>query len=204
MNWLWQNYSEDGLYRVEWTPWAPGLEVGLDPRAINIMPRFSEVFQPLADCGLTDNPALEDVLLRFLALMDLSCGIDSRQLNLMRLDRELREGLWGKEIPPLYADLAVDEQRTLLNLLHELEKNALPPLDRAITIFFPNSLAYKLEKNGDIILSMPYEKTARAQARLALVLALFLPLRQEIRVYWQKTPCLLDEAEGRVGYCVLG
>lgn len=204
MSWLWQNYREDGLYKVDWEPWAPALEVVCDPRAINVLPRFTNVFQPLGEAGIRDNRALEDTLLRFLALLDLSSGFDLRQMSLRRLDGELRAGLWGEDVRSWYADLDDDERRVLLNLLCEQEKSPLPFLDRAIAIFFPNAKAYKLEKHGDIILSIPHGETARSAIRLALVLALFLPLRQEIRVYWQKTPCLLGESEGRAGYCVLG
>lgn len=204
MSWLWRYYRRDGLYHVDWTPWAPALESGCDTRAINVLQRFAEIFEPLGNAAIRDNIHLEDVLLRTLALLDLSCGLDSRQVDIQRLDRELRAGLWGDNVRKYYAYLDTRERLELLNLLHEQSKSRLLFLDRAIAIFFPHTAAYKIEKNGAIILSISQAKTPQASARLALVLALFLPLAQEIRVYWQKTPCLLDEPEGRADYCMLG
>lgn len=204
MTWLWQNYQPDGLYRVDWRPLSPALEVSEDPRSVNILLRFEKIFQHLAEAGICGNMALEDALLRFLALLDLSCGLDARELELLRLDEEILHGLWGEDAQKWYEGLESQEQRNLLHLLREQEKTHQPLFDRAIAIFFPNSRAYKLEKTGEILLSIPKKKCVDAINRVALIQALFLPFRQSLSVYWQKTPCLLDAPEAALDCCVLG
>lgn len=203
MTWLWQNYLPAGLYHVDWRPWSPALEVADDPAAINILLRLEKIFQPLAEAGICGNIRLEDVLLRFLAQLDLSCGLDARELALNRLDDEISRGLWGNDSQKWYAVLEREKQRTLLHLLYEQEKTRLPLFDRAIAIFFPGALAYKLEKTGEIILSIPEKDTEQTNCLLSLIRALFLPFRQSLFVYWQKTPCLLDTGEAALDGSVL-
>lgn len=203
MSWLWENYRRDGLYSVAWRPAAPSLEVGSDPFAVNPLIRFSTVFSPLAEAGLAHPPELEDALLRFLARLDINCGLDRRELALRRLDIELRDGQWGREIGKTYRELSEDEKLAALNLLFECEKGSNLVLDRALSKFFPGSRAYIVEKSGDILVALPQAETREGSRKLAFILDLFLPLSRRVHLSWLHTPCLLDESEATLDACYL-
>lgn len=202
MSWLWQNYQEGGEYRAAWQPRSPGFEMD-GCCLVNVLLRFDDIFQPLGNAGFKDNGPLENALLRFLALQDLHTGVDRRELQMRRLDKELGHGLWGAATAVHYKRLDQTEKRKLLNLLYEQEKGGLPPLDRVVSVFFPYSRAYKVASSGEIILSLNAGESEKNSSRLFLILELFLPLRQPCLVYWRLTPCLLGKPEAMLGRCVL-
>lgn len=202
MSWLWEDYRDDGEYRVAWRPRSPSLEIGFEPSLVNVIPRFNAIFEPLGVAGIIDNAALEDVLLRFLTLLDFKNYKSRIDIYRTLIDGEIDGGLWGAEVAENYRLLNRDEKLKALDLCYEMERGGAPPLDRAVSAFFPGTTAYKIIKNGEILLSLPQEGTDAERARLALVLDLFAPLKQIVRPYWRLAPCLLDQ-ESRLGHCVL-
>lgn len=204
---LWRYYNPHRSYRIDKTPVSPVFEVALgDPGLINPLPRFSSIFIPLMESDLPreDRVRLENVLIHYLARLDLFCGLDRRELHLKRLHGELKNGLWGEHVGSVYTMLNDTEQRAILNLLYERELRGGSGLERALKKWFPGALIYRVLETGEIILAIPRDGDEGDRQRLELILELFAPIRQTFQVYWQKVPCLLDDPEGILDTCVLG
>lgn len=204
---LWRYYNHNNSYRIDTTPSSPALEVSLsDASLINPLPRFSSIFAPLlaSDLEMEDRRALENVFLHYLALLDFACGLDRRELYLKRYHEELKDGLWGENVGSAYATLNSTEQRDIQNFLYEQEIKDAPCLGRLLKKWFQGILYYHVLEINEIILAIPSAGEETDRQKLNLILDLFAPLRQAFRICWQKTPCLLDAAEGVLDACELG
>lgn len=207
MRLLWQYYSPASSYRIDAAPASPALEVSLaDASLINPLPRFSSIFAPLLASGMEmeDRRPLENVLLHYLALLDFGCGLDRRELYLKRFHEELKNGLWGEHVGSIYALLNATEQRDIQNFLYEQEMKGASCLGRLLKKWYTGIRSYQVLETNEIMLAIPAAGEEADRQKLNLILTLFAPLRQAFRICWQKTPCLLDEAEGILDACALG
>lgn len=207
MRYLWQYYNPNSSYRIDAAPDSPALEVSLaDASLINPLPRFFSIFAPLLTSGLEMEyrRPLENVLLHYLALLDFACGLDRRELYLKRFHEELKNGLWGENVGSTYAILNATEQRDIQNFLYEQEMRGAFCLGRLLKKWYPGIRYYHVLETNEIMLAIPATGEEADRQKLILILTLFAPLRQACHICWQKTPCLLDEAEGVLDTCALG
>lgn len=203
---LWRYYNPHSVYRIAPAPASPAFEVSLaNPTHINPLPRFSAIFAPLLENGLAqeEREPLENLLLHFLALLDLSCGLDRRELYLKRFHQELENGLWGANIASSYALLSAPEQRDIQNFLYEQEIKCASCLRRLLGKWYPGILFYHVQETDEIILAIPSTGEDNDRQKLNLILDLFAPFRHVFHICWQSTPCLLDEAEAVLDTCIL-
>lgn len=204
---LWQYYNPKKHYSLDVAPASPAFEVSLTNEClINPIPRFLPIFAPLFeyDLDVEERRQLENVFLHFLALLDLHCGLDRRELLLKHLDEELRAGLWGATIQNIYAGLNDAEQRDIKNALYEQEFKNAPSFGHLLRKWFPGTLFYEVVETNELIIVLPSQGDVSDSQKLDLLLKLFAPLRQCIRITWQKAPCLLDEMEGVLDACIIG
>lgn len=203
---IWKYYRDDLAYMLDSRPRVPAWEDSPDdPRLINPLPRFSQIFPPIFAGNLDgrDRRELENVFLHFLALLDFSCGQDRRQIWLRILRAELETALWGENAASCFNSLDEAEKNDIANFLYEMEFRGAQCLDRALREWFPGILPYCVVESGEIILCMPQNGDKANCARLNLLLELFAPMRQVFHIYWQKAPCLMDEPEARLDSCLV-
>lgn len=135
--------------------------------------------------------------------MDIAHGLDERTLYRKKYAEELANGLWGAEVANNFSALDAEEKKDICNYLFEQEIRGGKVLGGILEKWFPGTLYWRIIENGELLVALPQPENDANLGKMSLILDLFAPLNCKIRIFWQKTPCLLDEKEGCLNYCIL-
>ena len=191
--WLWQSVR---LTRPELAeiPRFPFLEADpFSPSLINPSMRFAEIFETLHNYPPAEKKELASILLSILAWQDIAHGLDVRQLELNALRKEILQGFWGANVKNNFEFVPEKIREQILQLLYERKASNSLPLERSLSVFFPDSKIWLLEETDELIFELSQTSAPENVALFDLLLELFLPVKQKYRTLWQKAPCILDK-----------
>ncbi|MGR6545095.1 iron-dependent peroxidase [Paenibacillus tundrae] len=139
---------------------------------------------------------LFDILVHFLGLIDLHQGMNKREYYIRFFKRDLSEGVYGSKIASIFNDLTREEQDKISEgLLMVYETGELIHfLKQTMSKVFKKSIIYaNCEEKNELLIYMGQEKTAHANSKVELIMALFLPLHFTIEIYWDYHFGILEE-----------
>lgn len=200
MKYIWQEYSAKKDFYVAEKPLSPYLEagyVGGNKIGVNVLPRFEEIFLPLFENGHAENSQrLENVVLHYLAQLDLQSGVHRTSIFERLLDEELRRGDFGKRAAEIYSALSENERRIILIYLrrHEAARGLKNFFFDAVLQFFPQSRFYFHEWERKFLLCIPFRKTERAGNLMELLIFLLLDLGVSYEIFWGEHFGIIGEA----------
>ena len=201
MKYIWQNYSTENIFHVETKPLSPSLEignVGEKVLGVNPIPRFYKIFAPMFENNLAGKfKPLENCLLHYLAKLDLKSGVHQVSIFEHRIDKEIREKIFGERTTELYLSLAESERRILLIYLrrHEAAQGLRNFFFVAVQTFFPGTKFYFHEWEKKFLFCIPKSKTEHNQNLMRLLVFFLLDMGVEYEIFWQEHFGIIGDAE---------
>ncbi|NEW09799.1 iron-dependent peroxidase [Paenibacillus sp. SYP-B3998] len=169
---------------------------------INPYYRFYDIFRDLFDINNTEEDELRhtlfDILIHFLADMDLQQGMNKREFYIKFVLRDLEAGIFGSHIWEKMKLLNKEEQEVVAgNILSLYETGeAVYLLKDTMRKLFKNSTIYaNCEEKDELLFYVGQEETVTARAKLELVKAIFLPVRFHTQTYWEHHFGIIDVEE---------
>ncbi|WP_172798904.1 iron-dependent peroxidase [Paenibacillus sp. FJAT-26967] len=160
---------------------------------INPFYRFDEMFRGMLDINYTEDAefraALFDILIHFLADIDLMQGMNKREFQIRFVKRDLEAGIFGDKVRRNFVQCSRDEQDTIAaGVLQMYETgDALFTLKRTVRSLFPGSTIYaNCEEKNELLLYIDKEESESGWIRMNLLLDLLLPVRFQTELYWNR------------------
>ena len=157
---------------------------------INALCRFSEIFSNLLSKDLVGyeeyRKYIFDILIHFLAELDLNSHLTRDDFYLMRLQNEIIDGILGKSYGDVFSSMDFYDRKNLVGLLyHEMHSVAtLTIFKKAITTIYPEAMIYQIKHKPNELLLYIGQKKAIVEKNVNIIIDLFLPMGFDIRVFW--------------------
>ncbi|WP_427181565.1 iron-dependent peroxidase [Paenibacillus sp. TC-CSREp1] len=166
---------------------------------INPYYRFFDIFRDLFDINneeqLELRQALFDLVIHFLADMDLMQGMNKREYYIRFILKDMHSGIYGDRVRRRLALFEQEEQEVIAcNMLRLYDTGeAVHLLRNTLVRMFPRSILYaNCEEKDELLLYIGQVEQAEAKEKLELILELFLPVRFDTEIYWQHHFGILD------------
>lgn len=200
MSKLWTDYRPDRTMVIDLHPAVPGSECFQpqgEPLAVNPLPRFGHMFDPLLGRLLSDHGADADtagalnVLLHQLAQFDHNTSITAATPEEREIAHDMAEGRYGPRTARFFQSdtLLSDAERQMLvvGLTTAARcRDSLVLFAFFVSLFFPGARTYFYEQAERVLLYLPYEETEQHRERLSLLMDLFFDIQeQEPRLFWR-------------------
>jgi len=148
---------------------------------------FGSWFHPDLEEDEEFRHALFDIIVHFLAQMDMYQGMTRREYHIRFILRDIEEGVFGEAAVHQLALLSREEREQLGEQLLRLYETGEPLalLRRTLRDWFPRSLIYvNREEKEELMIYIGKQDTPPNRAKVELLLTLFLPVHFEVRLYW--------------------
>lgn len=201
MRYIWQNYDAQNNFYIEEKPLSPYLEVGnFEGKniGINPVPRFYKIFSPLYENHSKKNFAsLENCLLHYLAQLDLKSGLHLTSLFERKLDREIRENVFGSRAREIYLSLEENERRIFLIYLqrHEAANGLTNFFFEAALQFFPETKFYFHEWEEKFLFCVPQRQTEHNEKLMELLILFLFDMGAAYEIFWEGHFGIIGEPE---------
>lgn len=163
---------------------------------------FKDLFGPDYSAQQELREVLLDILLHFLAQIDLYQGMNKTEYHKLFIQQELLAGSFGKEIKRNMSLLSCGEKNHLINNTYKFYQTGdqIFYFKKTVKQIFKKTIVYingeKTRENKNEILlylgALPNEKNKK---KLALIEKLFLPINFSTITYWQYHFGILELAE---------
>ncbi|MGG1441754.1 iron-dependent peroxidase [Brevibacillus laterosporus] len=189
--------------RVQFTPakvFSPYMELSLEnlnakeiEQTIEINPyyRFYEIFRDLFDPNIETDVELRnslfDILIHFLAEIDLMQGMNKREYYIRFLQKDLEAGVFGSSVKDnIYLFTREEREMIASNLLRLYETGEAVYLlkDTTKKVFTRSTIYANCEEKDELLFYIGQPETQVARAKIELIKDLFLPVRFSTELYW--------------------
>ncbi|WP_046228590.1 hypothetical protein [Paenibacillus algorifonticola] len=200
-----------GLYFTPAKVYSPYMELSLpDLNAtlvdreieVNADYRFTNIFDGMFDLDYEEcaelRVALFDIMMHFLADVDLSQGMNLREYYIRFILRDIEDGLFGDEVKHGLTLFTRNEREVIAaNLLRLYETGEAVYLlkDTMRKLFKRSTIYVNCEEKDELVFYVGQKRTEAVEARIELVRRLFLPVRFVTEIYWEYHFGLLDVEE---------
>ncbi|QDX92967.1 iron-dependent peroxidase [Brevibacillus laterosporus] len=158
---------------------------------INPYYRFYEIFRDLFDPNIETDVELRnslfDILIHFLAEIDLMQGMNKREYYIRFLQKDLEAGVFGVSVKD-NIHLFNKEEREMIasNLLRLYETGEAVYLlkDTTKKVFTRSTIYANCEEKDELLFYIGQPETPIARAKIELIKDLFLPVRFSTELYW--------------------
>lgn len=158
---------------------------------INPYYRFYDIFRDLFDINYSDEMELRqavfDVVIHFLADIDLLQGMNRREYYIQFVLRDLEAGIFGSQVQKSIPLFSQDEQEMIANnilRLYETGEGIYLLRDTMSKLFKRSTIYANCEEKDELLFFVGQEETETARAKIELVKDLFLPVRFHTELYW--------------------
>ncbi|MDR0267397.1 iron-dependent peroxidase [Paenibacillus sp.] len=172
---------------------------------INPHYRFPAMFRDLLDINLEEDEefrlVLFDILIHFLAEMDLMQGMNKREFYIRFVLRDLEAGAFGSRVKELIGLFDPDERELIVCAILRMYDTGetLNLLRSTISRIFKRSTIYvNNEDKDEMLFYIGQKQTELASRKLELLMELFLPVRYRTEVYWDCHVGIIDADETMV------
>lgn len=167
---------------------------------LNLLYRFADIFQEILSPELAEESAeadndysefrtyLIDAALHALLYTDLRTGLTKRDVYIKKLIEELLDGRFWKAAASQFALIPRSRQNRLATLLLTQMQtgSSLLIFRRALLVLFPQARLYQMKgQQEQLILYLEQKPAKDNQQCLQFVQDLFLPIRYQLRVFWE-------------------
>ncbi|CAH1225334.1 iron-dependent peroxidase [Paenibacillus sp. JJ-223] len=166
---------------------------------VNPYYRFYDIFRDLFDINNEEyvelRETLFDLVMHFLADMDLMQGMNKREYHIRFILRDMRSGIYGERIRRRLELFDREQQEVIAcNLLRLYDTGeAVHLLRDTLVRMFPRSTLYaNCEEKDELLLYIGQEERTEAREKLELILELLLPVRFDTEIYWEHHFGILD------------
>ncbi len=193
-------YMELSLAELNAKPGEHGIEVEVNPHY-----RFPDLFDGLLDINLTENEELRrtltDILLHFLAELDLTQGMNRREFYIRFVLRDMEAGSFGDRVKEGLGLFSREERDLIAEAVLRMYETGEPLhlLRSTVGKVFPRSTIYvNSEERDEMLFYIGQKKNEQRLRKLELLMELFLPVRYRTEVYWEYHVGILDADETMV------
>ncbi|MET3210161.1 UNVERIFIED_CONTAM: hypothetical protein ABIC26_003109 [Paenibacillus sp. PvR008] len=156
---------------------------------------FRDLFPPDAEEYLELRESLFDIMIHFLAEMDLYQGMNRREYHIRFVQRDIGNGIFGPNVKESFTQLNREEQDAIAEGLLRLYETgeAVHLLKETMRRVFHRSIIYtNCEEKDELLIYIGQEETQLSRIKADLILDLFLPARFTIELYWTRHFGILD------------
>lgn len=196
MNYIWQNYSEKNTFKVAYEGFSPYLEISnnnyKDEIKVNVLIRFSGIFKDID--FIKNHGDIDNVLLHYLAQLDLQKGLYSRTLEMMIIKEDIQNNLYGKVVRELFNKVNDKNQEIILKYILKDIKNKQRKLlfQDIIKEIFPKSCFIFSKSNNEFILYLGEKETSENRIIINLLKELFLDVFFNVYITWEYCIGIID------------
>ncbi|MGW8959555.1 iron-dependent peroxidase [Paenibacillus sp. NPDC055715] len=150
---------------------------------------FRDLFPPDAEEYLELRESLFDIMMHFLAEMDLYQGMNRREYHIRFVQRDIGNGIFGPKVKESFTQLNREEQDAIAEGLLRLYETgeAVHLLKETMRRVFHRSIIYtNCEEKDELLIYIGQEETQLSRIKADLILDLFLPARFTIELYWTR------------------
>lgn len=158
---------------------------------INPYYRFYSIFRDLfpadAEECLELRESLFDIMMHFLAEMDLYQGMNRREYHIRFVQRDIAESIFGPKVKSSFEQLNRADQDAIAEGLLRLYETgeAVHLLKETMRRIFHRSIIYaNCEEKDELLIYIGQEETPLSRIKVDLILDLFLPARFTTELYW--------------------
>ncbi|QOS80385.1 iron-dependent peroxidase [Paenibacillus sp. JNUCC31] len=166
---------------------------------VNPYYRFFDIFRDLFDINNEEQvelrEALFDLVIHFLADMDLMQGMNKREYYIRFILKDMHSGVYGDRVRRRLELFGQEEQEVIAcNMLRLYDTGeAVHLLRDTLVRMFPRSTLYaNCEEKDELLLYIGQVERTEAKEKLELILELFLPVRFDTEIYWGHHFGILD------------
>lgn len=167
---------------------------------VNPYYRFYDIFNDMFDINNTEDTelrgALFDILIHFLADIDLMQGMNKREYYIRFVLRDIQDGLLGEVVKAHISLFDREEQEIIaVNVLRLYDTGeALYLLRDTVSRMFRRSTIYAIsEEKDELLLYIGQRENETARNKLQLIMELLLPIQYSAEVYWNDHFGIIDE-----------
>ncbi len=215
MNYIWDliiRAEQSGIPRqelhfVKAASFSPYMELSLSvlntdkvEHQVEINPyyRFNTLFSDLFDVNMEEDHelrhALFDILVHFLAELDLMQGMNQREFYIRFLIRDMHSGCFGQSVQEKIALFDRQEQDIIAcHLLQLYETNEfIYYFTRTIREMFRGAMIGCKQNKDELLVYLGVEATPELRMKLQLIKELFLPIWFEVDLFWHDYVGIID------------
>ncbi|MBD5480398.1 MAG: hypothetical protein HDR14_14120 [Lachnospiraceae bacterium] len=175
-------------------------EVGVNPlyRFNNI---FSEVFSPDLHVYEKMRCLFLDILMHYMARTDLLSGMHRQEYYIWFLQTDLLGKVYGERVAEAFSLFGKEEQKriaaALLSLYRSGQGKAV--FRELVTVLYENAIVYEGKDRAEALyLYVGKRETEEEKKRVGLLIDTFLPVNEEINVFYDSHFGILDMKETMV------
>lgn len=169
---------------------------------VNPYYRFHEIFRDMYSIDDVDHVELKevlfDLLIHHLADTDSYMGMNKWEFYKEFLLEDIRYQFFGNKVYQQFFVFTEVERQYLLArilMLYELGESLLLFKETIHTIFKNSALYINRRDKEEILIYLGVVKAKKQEEKLTFILDFFLPVKYEIRVYWDKHFGIIGEEE---------
>ncbi|WP_236338162.1 iron-dependent peroxidase [Paenibacillus plantiphilus] len=182
--------------------YSPYMELSLESlnartaeRRVELNPyyRFDHIFDGMFDINNDEDVELReqlfDILIHFLADIDLTQGLNKREFYIRFALRDLENGAYGDKVMRSIGLFGREERDMIaLNLLRLYETGEAVYLlkDTMRKVFKRSTIYANCEEKDELLVYVGQEETEEARAKVGLIMDIFLPVRFHVEFYWNR------------------
>lgn len=216
MNYIWdllikaekQGLSRKDIYFKLAETFSPYMELGLEnlnsttiDQTVEVNPyyRYDAIFKELF--SLDNNQNLEcrqvlfDLVLHFLAEIDLLQGMNKQEYYIQFVLKDIAEGIYGESVREKINLFTINEKETIaINIVRLYETGeALYLLKNTMRKLFKNCIIYaKYDEKDELLIYIGKKRCKVLESKIELILQIFLPIRFQTTLYWDNHFGLID------------
>lgn len=220
MNYIWdvllraksQHISPDQITFKLATSYSPYMEVSfeylnitkLETTTVEVNPyyRFYSIFKDLFHIDYQEDLSLRevllDVLMHYLAHIDLKQGLCKKEYYRKFIEADLKNGIYGQKNADIYSKISYMEKSILLDGILMLYKTGVSQhiFRKMMKVFFNKSYIYQnQDKKNELLIYIGESKSELNKDKLQMLCDIFLPLNTKISVYWKYHFCIMGLSE---------
>ena len=160
--------------------------------ALNLLYRFQYIFEDiLAEDGEQFSELrkyLIDAALHILLYTDLRHGLSIREIYIMKLTQELRNGIFWEKGAAKFRLIPVQKQNRIAALvLNQMQTgSSLLIFRKAVLVLFPDAFLYQVKADRKKVILYLADKPEEEKEQIILFISdLFLPLSYHLRIFWE-------------------
>lgn len=172
---------------------------------VNPLYRFAEIFAELLDRNITEYSQIRtlflDVLLHYFAHTDLRMGLCKQEFYFRFLLEEMKKGVFGKRAKEGIEMFDPMEQKRIATAFADVCRsgNDLAIFIRLMKNLYDNSIVYiSRDRANEILLYTGTAETDRERKRIGFLTDTFLPLGEDVKVFFSEHFGILDVEETMV------
>ena len=161
------------------------------PVEVNVLYRLRSVFAPLLNRDYMEyrelREAIFDILLHYLAVLDLRSGLSKQEFYMLFLTEDIRNGDFGDEYANICDTFTIPERTWLLSGIARMYEvgSSLELFRGVIRELYPHSMVYfHTDTCQEVLIYLGKRETALRRRQVEFLCKIFLSTDMKIYLYW--------------------